>query len=303
VTKYRLVTRRGNGGSQPIGVGASALAATLWGFAGIFAVLTSAPGIVLTFYRLWLSTGFFFVLVYASGRRLTWKTMRASWPGGILLAGDMAMFFSAVKLTSIVDVTVILAMQPALVFIVARRLFGERLARWDVLWIVLAIAGVTVTVIGPSVSARHRVAGDLLAVGALLCWSGYWLVAKRARAKVDALEYTAGVTVVAALTVIPILLVSGQALSRVRTGDWLWISLLAIVPGAAHLLMNWAHRYVDASISSAISCLNPLVAAVAALVILDQPLTPVQVGGALAGLVAVAVIAVRHRQPVASPLE
>jgi drug/metabolite transporter (DMT)-like permease len=257
----------------------------------------------LTFYRLWLGAGFLSVLVYASGRRLTWATMRGSWLGGILLAGDMAMFFSAVKLTSIVDVTVIGALQPALVFLVARRLFSERLGRWDAFWIVLAMTGVTVTVIGSSVSTHHHVAGDLMAVGSLLCWAAYWLVAKRARAKLDTLEYTAGVMIVAALTLVPVVWLSGQSLGRVNAGDWLWIFLLTTVPGGAHLAMNWAHRYVDASISSAISCLNPLVAAVAAMAILGQPLTIVQVLGALAGLLAVAVIAARHRQPAASQLE
>jgi drug/metabolite transporter (DMT)-like permease len=119
----------------------------------------------------------------------------------------------------------------------------------------------------------------------------------------DALEYTAGVTIVAAMTLIPIVLLSGQSLSRVESGDWLWICLLAIVPGSAHLLMNWAHRYVDASVSSVIGSSNPIVAAVAAMVILGQSLTAVQVGGGLVGIAAIAVVATRHRQPVESQLE
>jgi drug/metabolite transporter (DMT)-like permease len=66
-------------------------------------------------------------------------------------------------------------------------------------------------------------------------------------------------------------------------------------------MMNWAHRYVDASISSVIGSSNPIVAAVAALVILGQPLTAVQVSGGLVGLVAIAVVASRHRQPAETP--
>jgi drug/metabolite transporter (DMT)-like permease len=67
--------------------------------------------------------------------------------------------------------------------------------------------------------------------------------------------------------------------------------------------MNWAHRFVDASISSVISCLSPLVAAIAAKIILSQPLTLVQLGGVLLGLAAIAVISVQHSEPVAPPLE
>jgi drug/metabolite transporter (DMT)-like permease len=101
----------------------------------------------------------------------------------------------------------------------------------------------------------------------------------------------------------PIVLLSGQSLARVKAGDWLWICLLAVVPGSAHLIMNWAHRYVDASVSSVIGSSNPIVAAVAAMAILGQPLTAVQVGAGLVGIGAIAVVAARHRQPVESPLE
>jgi drug/metabolite transporter (DMT)-like permease len=298
----RLAARLTASDRRPIGLGASALAAVGWGFGAIFARLTSAPGLVLTFYRLWLGVVLLSAVVFLTGRRLSWTTLRASWLGGLFLAGDMSMFFSAVKLTSVVDATVISVVQPGIVLVAARPLFGERMARRDVLWILLAIVGVSAAVLGPGVTSHHEMLGDLLAVGAMLSWSAYWLVSKHARASQDALEYTAGVTIVAALTLTPIVLLAGQSLGRVEAGDWLWISLLAIVPGSAHLLMNWAHRYVDASVSSVIGSSNPIVSAVAAVVILGQPLTAVQVCGGLVGVAAIAVVATRHRQPAESPV-
>jgi drug/metabolite transporter (DMT)-like permease len=275
----------------------------LWGFGAIFAALAFAPGLVLSFYRLWLGAALLAIIVLATGRRLSWATLRASWLGGVFLAGDMALFYSAVKVASVVDVTVIGAFQPVLVILVARRLFGERLARWDVLWIALAMVGVVATVLGPGVKSRHQLLGDLLAVGSLLCWSAYWLVTKHARELHGALEYTFGVTVMAAVTVTPVVLLSGQSLGHVKLGDWTWIILLAVVPGSGHLIMNWSHRYVDASISSVLGCLSPLVAAVAAIPILGQSLALFQLAGVLVGLGAIAAIAARHRQPTPSPLE
>jgi drug/metabolite transporter (DMT)-like permease len=275
----------------------------LWGFGAIFAALTFAPGLVLSFYRLWLGAALLAIIVFATGRRLSWATLRASWLGGVFLAGDMALFYSAVKVASVVDVTVIGAFQPVLVILAARRLFGERLARWDVLWIALAMVGVVATVLGPGVKSRHQLLGDLLAVGSLLCWSAYWLVSKHARELHGALEYTFGVTVMAAVTVTPVVLLSGQSLGHVKLGDWTWIILLAVVPGSGHLIMNWSHRYVDASISSVLGCLSPLVAAVAAIPILGQSLALFQLAGVLVGLGAIAAIAARHRQPTPSPLE
>jgi len=295
------LVRLTDSGRARVGLGASAFAAVCWGFAGVFVVLASAPGLVLTFYRLWLAAALLLAVLRASGRRFTWAMVRASWPGGILLAGDMAMFFSAVKYTSVVDATVISALQPALVLIAARPMFGERMGRRDVFWILLAMAGVGVAVVGPGVTSHHQMFGDLLAVGSLLCWTGYWLMSKRSRELQGAMEYTTGVTLMAAVTMTPIVLLSGQSLGRVEAGDWLWIFLLTIVPGGGHLAMNWAHRYVDASISSVIGCLSPLVAAGAAAVILGQNLTALQLAGVVLGLGAIAVVAARHREPVEFP--
>jgi drug/metabolite transporter (DMT)-like permease len=289
--------------NQTIGLSGSLVAAVLWGFGAIFAALTFAPGLVLSFYRLWLGSALLVIITYATGRRLTLATMRASWLGGIFLAADMALFYSAVKLASIVDVTVIGAFQPILVILAARRLFGERLGRWDFFWITLAMAGVLATVLGPGASGPHQLLGDLLAFASLLSWSAYWLVAKHARELHGAMEFTVGVTIMAAVTVTPFVFISGQSLAHVKLGDWTWIILLAVVPGSGHLIMNWAHRYVDASVSSILGCLSPLVAAVAAIPILGQSLTVSQIVGVLVGLGAIAAVATRHRQPTPSPLE
>lgn len=251
---------------------------------------------VVAFYRLWLGAVLLTVVSYVAGQRVTVGTFKNTWLGGAFLAGDMIAFYSAVRLTSIVDVTVIGAFQPALVLLAARRMFAERLGRWDVAWIIVAMAGVTVAVIGPSPAAHHRLAGDLLSVGALVSFSAYWLVSKRAREHVPALEYTAGVTIVAAAVTSVVVLASGQALGHLHATDWIWIALLALVPGSGHFLMNWAHRYVDASVSSAISCLAPLVAALVAIPVLGQPLTALQVVGELIGLTAIAVVAARSRE-------
>lgn len=280
-----------------MGLGASALAACLWGFGGIFAALTFASGMAVAFYRLWLGAALLTIAAAVMGQRVSWTTIRRSWLGGAFLAGDMMMFYSAVRMTSVADVTVIGAFQPALVLVVARRMFGERLGRWDVLWIIVAMAGVSIAVLGPSPQARHRLLGDLLSVGALLSFSAYWLASKRARERTPAMEYTAGVTVMAAVVTSLVVVASRQPLGREHAADWIWIVLLAFVPGSGHFLMNWAHRFVDASVSSAISCLAPLVAAVVAIPILGQSLSPLQVVGEVIGLAAIAVVAARSRGP------
>lgn len=265
-------------------------------------MLTTVSGLALAFYRLWIGSLVLSVVLHASGRRFSIGAFRASWIAGVLLAADMAMIFSAFKLTSVVDVTVIGAFQPALVLIVARPLFKETMGRADYIWIFLAMAGIATAVLGPSSHGRLPIDGDLLALGALMCWSAYWLVSKHARKAIDALEYTACVSIVAAVAVSVVVLLARQSLGAVNARDWTWIVVLSVVPGSGHLIMNWAHRYVDASVSSVVACLSPLVAAVAAMIFLGQPLTIPQVFGVIVGLAAVSFIAARHQEPSTPPL-
>ncbi len=291
-----------SGASVTPGIGAAVAAMVAWGFSGIFVALTTQPGLVVALERLWLGVPLVLGLLKGTQRRLSWRQFKRTVPGGVFLAGDIAMFFSAVKLTSIAAATVIGALQPALVLIVARPLFGERVRRRELLWTLLALVAVGVVVSGNRGSAPDAGLGDLLATGSLCCWTGYWLVSKRvrmqgasdpshARGALGSVEYTAGVMLVAPVVMVPITLCSGEHLSFGCPQDWLWIGLMALIPGSAHLLVNWAHRLVDVSVSSVIVAVNPVVAAGAAVPILHQELGVSQLLGGLVAMVAVALIA------------
>jgi drug/metabolite transporter (DMT)-like permease len=284
-------------------LGASALAAFGWGFAGIFASLTSTSGIILTFYRCWMGAALLIGAVVLSGRRVSWRLLRTSAVGGMLLCADMVLFFSAIKLTSVAVATVIGALQPVLVMLAAGPFVGERVDRWNLAWTVLAVGGVGVIVVGAGSPSHGQATGDLLALGSLAAWAAYFVVAKRASPRVEALEYTAGVTTVAALSTTAVVLVSGQSLTRVQAGDWVWIVLLAVIPTGAHLLMNVAHRYLDVSVSSVVASSNPIVAAVAAWIILGQGLGGLQVAGGAVGVAAIGIVAARGGHPPESPVE
>jgi drug/metabolite transporter (DMT)-like permease len=95
----------------------------------------------------------------------------------------------------------------------------------------------------------------------------------------------------AALVVTPIALAPPGHLDVMERLDWAYLAIIVCGTGVgAHLLVNWAHRYVDVSISSLLMLLVPVVAGVAAWVILDESLTAVQIGGSLVTLAAILVI-------------
>jgi drug/metabolite transporter (DMT)-like permease len=174
---------------------------------------------------------------------------------------------------------------------VASRWFGERVGVREVALTALAVGGVALVVIGSSGTPVWSMRGDLLAVGALFTWAGYFVASKKARAELSALEYMSGVMGVAAIVVTPLVLVSGQPLGHLHGGDWLLLAGFVLVPGAGgHLLLSWAHRYVDVSMSSVIVVAAPVLSSLAAVVVLGESLGPLQVLGGLVVLVAIAVL-------------
>jgi drug/metabolite transporter (DMT)-like permease len=284
---------------RALGIAADLLAATLWGFTGIIVTYSKTAPVVLTFYRLWISVALMLAALALGGRRLSWQVLARATPSGVLLGANLAAYVVAFRLTSIADASVIGALQPAVVLIFAAMIFGESVGVREVLLTVIAIAGVAgVVLVGTrfSTGARYR-EGDLVAALGTLAFAGYWLFAKSARRQIPTLEFMSGVWVSAAIAITPVAIASGESFTTIAARDWAWIIALAVVPGVGHVLMNWGHRYVDASVSSVIVILNAPVAAVAALVILGQPLSLFQIACGSIAVIAIGLVARGRPQP------
>jgi drug/metabolite transporter (DMT)-like permease len=285
------------------GLSAVGVATVAWGFSAVIVKLTPAPALTIAFWRLWIASALLLVLTTLTGRRMTGVVWKAGVIPGLLLCADMTLFFSALQHASVAEVTIINALQPAVVILLARPLFGERLTGSTAALTAVAMAAVTVVVLGRGLPSGHHLTGDLLAVGSMVAWAGYWLASKHAREHVEALEFTTAVTVAASVAVTPVLFIAGQTPAHVRAGAWIWFVLLAIVPGSGHVLLNWAHRFVDVSLSSVIVAANPIVAVIGAVALLHQRVDATQIIGGIVALGAIALVVWRAQQPASSPLE
>ncbi|MEY2565709.1 MAG: hypothetical protein QOE35_238 [Actinomycetota bacterium] len=265
-----------------------------WGFGPILIKEIEVPGLVLAFWRLWLGFAVMALAMAATGRRVRWASVRRSAIGGACFGVNVALFVSAVQRTSVAEVTLISSFQPVLVLLVAGPLFGERPGRREIGLVAAALVGVAVFEAGAARGPVWSLSGDVLAVGALLTFTGYYLASKQVREHLDAIEYMACALLVAAAVVTPIAVLSGQPLGAVHGASWMWLALFVLFPGAlGHFLVNWAHAFVDVTISSVIVVGLPVVAALLALVLLGEPLGPLEVAGGLVVITCVAAIAVR----------
>ena len=280
-------------GSTMVGLLGAALAVTAWGSASVLVKAIDMGGLAIAVYRFLLHFSIVAMWMQWRGTRFRWPMVRRSAFGGIALALDVAFFFSAVKETSVINATLIGALQPILVGVVAARYFGERIRGRDGLWSILALAGVAMVVLTGSDSAVSSLRGDLLAVGALGAWSCYFIASRQSRRSMTSTEFTAGTALWAGGLNLPLAVVVGQDLSFPAGSDLVLILIMTFVAGVfGHSLMNWSLVRIPLWVGSTFTLLIPVAASLIAWALLDEPLTVAQLVGTAVVLGALAAIVV-----------
>jgi drug/metabolite transporter (DMT)-like permease len=111
-----------------LGIGALCLTVAMWGMSGVAIKVVASTGLVTALYRLWFAIPLLWLSALAPPfrRRLDRRWLGASIVGGALFSVHQMLYFTSLKLTTVADVTIIGALQPALVLLVAGPMFGER---------------------------------------------------------------------------------------------------------------------------------------------------------------------------------
>jgi drug/metabolite transporter (DMT)-like permease len=272
----------------------------VWGLASPLVKSASVGGAALSFYRLWLGAVALVLVVGAlrrSFRDLPWRWGAIA---GVFFGVNLLLFVSAIKMTTVANATLIGALQPAIVLLVAGRWFDERVTTRDIACVAFAILGVGIVMLGSAETAEWHPLGDFLALLSVLTFTVYFLLTKRVRETEGALGYMTVVHLIAALVVTPAVLFDPSGLGGLSTRDIAIILFFALVSGTGgQLVIGWAHRYVDVSVSSLMLLGVPVVAAAAAWVMLDEALTALQIAGGILALLAIGVMVWRRGESAA----
>ena len=267
------------------------VAVTAWGLGSILAKEVSVDGLTLSFYRLWFGSAVMLAILLLVRHRPTVREFRLSAPAGAVFGINTVLGFTAIKITTVADATLIGALQPALVLLVAGSWFGESIGRPQIAWTAVSIVGIVILIAGASSSPEWSPLGDGLALLGVLLFTGYFLASKRIRESVSTVSFMFGVHIGAAAVVTPIALVHGLHPADLPLSDLARILTIVFTSGvAAHMLINWAHPYVKVSVSSVLVLLTPVVATMAAWAVLDESLTAIQAFGGVVTLVAIAAL-------------
>ena len=280
------------------------IAVCAWSTGTILAKYIDMGSLAIGFYRF----AFFGLMIIAwmrmRGTPFRLRIIRDSMWGGIALGADIALFFSAVKLTSIVNATIIGSMQPIVVGVIAAKFFGERIGLRNVAWSVVALGGTVVVVASSSDGGTGDLRGDLLAVGAMLTWSAYFIASKNSKKTMTSTEFTAGTALWTMAICAPLGFVFGQDMSWPSATNWGWLVVMAVSSGLiGHAMMNWSLVRIPLWVGSTFTLLIPVFSALLAWMVLGEAVTAVQ-GIAMAVVIGALAVVVRNQsQPAAVHVE
>lgn len=261
------------------------------GFSALFVRWANAPGPVVGFYRLGLSTLIlvpFFIIRRSRGTPIRREILVFPILGGLLTALDHGFWNTAVNFTSAANATLLANTAPLWVALFAWLIWRERLKRAFWIGLVLTLAGAAI-VLGTDF-LRHPTLGigDILAITAGVFYAGYFLVTQRGRIHWDTLSYIWIVGLVSSLSLLGFSLSIGLPVTGYPLQSYLaFLGAALISQTGGYLAVGYALGHLPASLVAPTMLGQPVVTAILAIILLGEPLEAGQLlGGAavLAGI-------------------
>lgn len=260
---------------------------TLYSAGPVMLQASGVSGPVFSFWRLWFGVavlGVATIVQHLTG--VAWPT-REQWRwaaiAGVAFGIHQLLFFSAIRVTTVVDVALMNALAPIVTAIGAFWMFGERPGRRFWSWATVAIVGAALLAVAASSGASGNPVGMSMAVVNVVFFAAFFLVSKKGRDHLPVVPFLFGTMLIAALVVAGFVSVIGADVGAVTTTDLLLAGGVAVGPGAVgHLVMTWPLRYVPANIPPVMRLAQPVLSGALAWWVVGEALSSRHlVGGVL----------------------
>ncbi len=228
---------------------------------------------------------------------------------GLFLGVHFATWISSLEYTTVASSVVIVSTGPLWVALLSPLFLNERLSREAFVGLGLALIGGAIIAFAGGCTwdrghscgnvgelmAGHGLWGDFLALAGAWAVTGYLIIGRRLRAKIDLVPYVFLVYSVAAISLLLAMWVAGMSPFGYPPITYVWLLLLALLPQLiGHSTYNWALRFLPAAIVAVLTLGEPVGSAILAYFILHEtPTIGVLAGGVL--ILAGIYIAVRPR--------
>jgi len=226
-------------------------------------------------------------------KRTVWVCVGLGAVGYALQAG---FYFGALTMLGAAVVGQLLYIYPALVFLLALARRREPLALRKLLALASTSVGLVLLLQGGSSTGSWSLAGVLMALASAVTYSIYITVASTLPASLDPFLSAAIISSAAAVSLGLFALGTGTLQVPTHPAAWMWILLFSIVSTVIAVGAFLAGlRLVGPSTAAILSCTEPVVTALTAALAYHEHLSPWQIAGGIAVLLAVVLLQARLR--------
>ena len=276
-------------------MGAMAFAVLGLSFASIFITeleRAEVPPLVIAFYRMAIATVLLLPPALVFKRKEIVSFARADLGmvvlGGLCLAIHFGAWITSLKYIPIATSVVLVNSHPLFVVIASYFFLGEKPTSRNLIGTAIGLAGMAIISHDALGELQVAMKGDGLALLGALAVVGYFIVGRKARARVSLLAYVTPLYAACSLFLLFCVLIAGNSFGPYRVSAWAYLAALAVVPTiVGHTVFNWALKHVRPTAISVAFLGEPVVASVLALIFFGQtPPLATFIGGAfvLAGV-------------------
>ncbi len=264
-------------------------------FSPIFVRLSEVGPIAAAVNRMALPLPLFFAVLWLrpqdripmgtpAGRREFWLVALS----GAFFAGDLALWFSSVMMTSVANASMLSNVTPVFVVIGGWLLFKDRPKPMFIVGMVVALMGSAIMMAESLQLSGRSVAGDLLAMSAAIFYAGYVLTLGQVRKRVSIMATMAIGGLVATILLLILAVFTEDQIWPHTMNGWLAAGGMALfVQIGGQMLIAMALAYVPAGLVATMFLMSPIISALVAWPLFGESITLNQfAGGAalLAGL-------------------
>jgi drug/metabolite transporter (DMT)-like permease len=249
-----------------LAVGGLAVVAISWGAIPLI-VREPVPSSQLVTARVWLGAVALVAFRAASGSlRLPAIHRQRVGAAGVILAGHWALFFWALKLTTVAVALAVLYLGPVIAAVLAGPVLGERVGPWARAGLALGVAGI-VLLVRPGEGAT--LSGVLVAAAAAASLAALLIVGKPAAEALGGFTLATWELVVAAVVLAPWVPVTIAGMGEYW---WQYLVLGVVLTGVVGVGYWSTMRHLPVSVTGVMMYLEPVAATVLAAVVLgEQP--------------------------------
>ena len=261
------------------------------GFAGIFMRLSDVSPVASAFWRMALAAPFLWAWAFAVSKQDGEADKRTDFTlalalAGVYFAADMGLWHLSLHYTTVSNATLLSNFAPIFIALWMWLAHKVKFARIFIVGMVIALVG-AVMLVGPNAGeggdGSGKLLGDGLGLASAVFYAAYQLMIKDARGQYSTARLMAWSTTITGLALLPFALLSPGAFWPANAAAWLPLLALAFVAQiGGQTVIAYAFAHLPASLSSVSLLIQPLTATIAAWIIFQEAIGPIQMaGGAL----------------------